>query len=125
MAEVCERLTALLWMLLAFGGILLRLRRLAILYAFECTDEWDRRYHRSVIRSSWLRLSVKIVFLLGGALAWKVNPAVPASPDDLFFWCWRGGILVILTVLLTEDLNVDRMRRLLGTLQSGAWKESS
>lgn len=124
-AEMIERMTAFCWIVLAVGGIVLRLRRLAILYSFRCTDPWDVRYHHSVIRSSWLRLAVKIVFLLGGGLAYWLDPSVPAPPADAFFWCWRVGILLILMVLLTEDLNVERMRRMLGTLPSGRWDRES
>ena len=124
MAELIERTTAVLWVLLAVAGCSLRIRRLRILHTFTCTDPADIRYHRSVIRSSFYRLAVKVILLFGGTLAWWLDPPVPAPPADFLFWGWRGGMLVVLTLLLVEDLQVDRVRRLLGTLQSGKWEES-
>lgn len=119
-----ERITAILWVLLAVAGCSLRLRRLRILHAFSCTDPADIRYHRSVIRSSFYRLAVKVILLFGGVLAWWLDPPVPPAPADWLFWAWRFGMLGVLSLLLIEDLNVDRMRRLLGTLESGRWEES-
>lgn len=120
-----ERITAILWVLTAVAGLALRVRRLFILYSFHCTDLDDIAYHHSVIRSSWLRFVVKSIFLMGGTLAVWTNPNVPFFPADYLFWFWRGGILVALLLLLIEDMNVDRMRRLLGTLESGRWSKSS
>jgi hypothetical protein len=124
LAEVAERITAALWIILAVAGISLRIRRLRILRAFTCTDPSDRRYHRSVIRSSCYRLAVKVILLFGGVLIWWLDPSVPVSPIDWLFWAWRLGMLGVLVLLLVEDLNVDRVRRLLGTLESGRWEES-
>lgn len=123
-AEVVERVTAALWVLLAVAGISLRIRRLRILRAFTCDDPADRRYHQSVIRSSYYRLGAKVILLFGGALAWWVDPVVPESAVVWLFWGWRLGMLGVLILLLIEDLNVDRVRRLLGTLESGRWEDS-
>lgn len=123
-AESVERITAILWVLLAVAGCSLRVRRLRILYTFTCDDPTDRRYHHSVIRSSFYRLAVKFILLMGGVLAWWLDPTVPVAPVTELFWGWRFGMLAVLLLLLIEDLNVDRMRRLLGTLESGRWEES-
>jgi sterol desaturase/sphingolipid hydroxylase (fatty acid hydroxylase superfamily) len=123
-AEAAERFTAMLWLLLAVAGVATRVRRLRILYAFVCTDPNDIRYHRSVIRSSWLRLFAKTILFLGGLLIVWLTPTVPDFPTDLLFWSWRVGMIVVLLLLLLEDTNVDRVRRLLGTLESGRWEES-
>jgi hypothetical protein len=113
-AELIERISAWLWVLIAFAGLVLRVRRLWILSHLSYTDEKDQRYLRTVIGSSILRGAVKLILFFGGSLALWSNPTVPAGAMGALFWMWRGGVIAALLLLLIEDIRVDVMRHYLG-----------
>ncbi len=95
--------------MLAVIGIVLRTRRLLRLRRIDLVkpvDPEDARYLTLVKRSTYLRLTVKIVFCVGALLALF---------DLWFLWpLWRIGIIVALSFMLIETISVDRIRDRLG-----------
>ena len=101
-------LTAALWFTLAAAGVVLRVRRLLRLRRIvlvETADERDRAYLASVKRSTWLRLFVKVVFLIGALIALFHLP---------LWGAWRLGVLAALGFMIYETLSVDHIRDRLG-----------
>lgn len=116
-----ERVTAYLWLALASLGIVIRCRRLWIFRQWHYDNPDDQLYLRGIIRSSWLRLGVKVTLMLGGllavtngALSWTAKTGIPDGDVGMLFWGWRAAVLVSLTLLTLEDLGVERMRANLG-----------
>jgi hypothetical protein len=116
--ETFERISAVLWVLIAAAGLLIRIRRLWILSRLVYSDPKDQAYLRTVIVSSVLRGIVKLILLVGGLLALSTNPTVPDGNTGIVFWIWRSGLVIALILLLVEDLQVDQIRRRLGTLET-------
>lgn len=101
-------LTAALWFALALVGACLRVRRLARLHRIrlvEPVDSDDVAYLASVKRSTWLRLGVKLVFLIGSLIALFNLP---------LFGAWRIGVVLALAFMVAETVGVDRVRDRLG-----------
>ena len=109
--ELFDLTTALAWLLLAATGIILRTRRLVRLHRIkllEPIDPKDIEYLASVKRSTYLRLMVKIVFLIG---------AMIALFDLTLLWpVWRMGIVAALGFMIWETLSVDMIRYRLGRM---------
>lgn len=106
-----DLLTAALWFAMSLVGIVLRARRLLRLHRIvlsEPVDPEDRAYLRQIIRSTWLRLGVKVVFLLGSIVALTNLP---------LWGAWRIGIVLALGFMLWETISVDRVRDRLGRHQ--------
>lgn len=104
-----DLVTATLWFLLAFAGIVLRVRRLVKLHRIvlvEPVDPRDVDYLDSVIRSTCLRLGVKFVFLVGAM--------IPLFGLMDLWAVWRIGIVVALICMLAETVSVDHVRDRLG-----------
>ena len=102
-------ITAHLWLLLALFGIVLRTRRLLRLNRIvlvEPVDPRDRMYLEQIKRSTYLRLGVKAVLLVGALIA-------VFDMNDLW-WIWRAGICLALTLMLLETTGVDHVRDVLG-----------
>lgn len=96
--------TAALWFLLASAGVLARLRRIWVLHRVQLVEPihpGDREYLRTITRSGYLRLLVKLVFLTGALIALFGLP---------LFGLWRVGIVVALACLILETSNTDRVR---------------
>lgn len=111
-----DLLTAALWFGLAALGIFRRVRRLIHLNRIRLVEPVHPRdvdYLDSVRRSTWLRLGVKIVFLIGALIALFHLPV---------FIAWRIGVIVALILMDLETVSVDRVRERLG---SAAEDESS
>lgn len=102
-------LSAAFWFTLAIVGIVLRIRRMIRLHRIrlpEPIDQRDVEYLASVRHSTYLRLGVKVVFLLGSLIALF---------DLTILWAvWRVGIVLALSFMLFETLGVDRVRDRLG-----------
>ncbi len=109
--EVFDAVTAIMWLMLAATGVVLRTRRLLRLRRIALVapvDPEDARYLALVKRSTYLRLIVKVVFCIGALLALF---------DLWFLWpLWRLGIIVALSFMLIETISVDRVRDRLGRL---------
>ena len=98
-------LSASLWFLLATVGIVLRVRRLIRLHQIrlrEPVSPIDAEYLASVKRSTYLRLGVKVVFLIGSLVALFQIP--------LTFWAWRAAVVLMLALMILETVGVDRIR---------------
>ncbi len=100
-----DRSTALIWFLLALTGIVLRTRRLRRLHRIilpkpEVQEDVD--YLRSVIRSTHLRLGVKVALLIGSMIALF-------HLMDLYL-IWRFAVIVALILMVSETHNVDAVR---------------
>jgi uncharacterized membrane protein len=103
---ITERGTALLWPLLAALGVVRRTRRLIGLNRIILPDPVEREdldYLDSVKRSTYLRLTVKVVLLMGGLIA------LFQAPEYLLFW--RFGIIAVLVLMDVETVNVDAVRQ--------------
>ncbi len=104
-----DLITATLWPLLALIGVILRTRRairLRHIVLVDPVEQKDIAYLASVKRSTYLRLSVKIVFLIGGLIALFGLP---------WLWpVWRVGIVVVLMCMLAETVSVDMIRDRMG-----------
>lgn len=101
--------TAWLWLILSAAGVLLRVRRLIRLHRIVLpapVNQADADYLAAVKRSTYLRLFVKCVFLMGALIA--VFGATTLWP------LWRIGIIAALAFMLSETLNVDLVRGRLG-----------
>lgn len=99
-----DLLTAALWFGLASFGIVLRCRRLVRLgriRLIEPVHPSDADYLRSVKRSTYLRLGVKITFLIGASIALFGLP---------LFEVWRSCVVISLALMLAETLSVDNVR---------------
>lgn len=97
--------TALAWVLLAVLGVVRRVRRLHRLSQIILQaplDPADVDYLASVKRSTHLRLSVKIVLLIGGMIA------LFGLSD--YYLVWRVGIIVALVLMDAETVSVDSVR---------------
>lgn len=107
--DVFDLLTAALWFTLAAVGIVLRTRRMIRLHQIKLSEPVDQRdadYLAAVKRSTYLRLAVKVVFLVG---------AMIALFDLTVLWAlWRIGIVTALAAMLAETVGVDRVRDRLG-----------
>lgn len=106
--DLFDLITAALWFVLAALGIFRRVRRLVHLNRIvlvQPVDQRDEDYLDSVKRSTYLRLGVKIVFLVGSLIA-------------LFHWplfeIWRIGVIGALVLMDLETASVDRIRDRLG-----------
>lgn len=100
--------TASAWFLLSLVGLVLRTRRLIRLHRLrlvEPVDPADADYLATVKRSTWLRLGVKVVFLIGSLIALFHLP---------LFGLWRVGVVAALGFMIAETLGVDRVRERLG-----------
>lgn len=98
-------LSASLWFILATVGIVLRVRRLVRLHQIrlrEPVSPIDAEYLASVKRSTYLRLGVKVVFLIGSLVALFQIP--------LTFWAWRAAVVLMLALMILETVGVDRIR---------------
>lgn len=103
---LAERGTALLWVLLAVAGVFRRLRRIGRLNQIvlpEPYEQEDLDYLASVKRSTYLRLGVKCVLLLGGLIA--------LFQATEYLLIWRVGVIVALALMDFETVNVDAVRR--------------
>jgi ABC-type Fe3+ transport system permease subunit len=109
-----DLVTALLWLLLAATGVVLRIRRsirLNQIVLIQPTHPRDVEYLASVKRSTYLRLCVKIVFLIGALLV---------VFDVPWLWpAWRIGVVGVLMLMLAETFNVDHVRDRLGRAAEG------
>lgn len=104
-----DLITAALWFALSAIGIILRLRRLVRLHRIVLTaptDPRDEAYLASVKRSTYLRLGVKVVFLIGAM--------VPLFHLPDLWPVWRMGVVLALAFMLAETLSVDYVRERLG-----------
>jgi hypothetical protein len=104
-----DLITAALWLTLSLVGIVLRIRRAIRLRQIilpEPIDARDQEYLESVKRSTYLRLGVKVVFLLGSMIA--------LFDLSLLWWLWRIGIVVSLGFMIAETISVDTIRTRLG-----------
>lgn len=100
-----NRGTALVWVLLAALGVLRRVRRLHRLSRIVLPEPRaveDEDYLDSVCRSTYLRLGVKIVLLIGGLIALF-------QLTDLYL-VWRAAIIAALVLMDFETINVDQVR---------------
>lgn len=108
-------LTAALWLALALVGIVLRCRRLVRLHRIrlpEPVHPLDVDYLANVKRSTYLRLAVKVVFLIGATIA--------LFPALAFLWpVWRIGVVLALACMVAETLGVDMIRNRLARVQEG------
>lgn len=103
-----DLVSAALWFTLAAVGIVLRTRRLIRLRRIvlvEPASDRDRDYLASVKRSTYLRLFVKFVFLVGALIALFHVP---------LFGLWRVGLIAALAFMIWETINVDSVRDRLG-----------
>lgn len=104
-----DLLTAALWLALALVGVVLRVRRSVRLYRIELAppiDADDAAYLASEKRAAYLRIGVKVVFLIG---------ALIAVFDLAWLWpAWRIGVVLALFFLVRETVGVDDTRRQLG-----------
>lgn len=99
-----DLITAALWFVLACAGIALRIRRVVRLnriHLIEPVHPSDADYLASVKRSTYLRLGVKVVLLLGSLIALFGLP---------LFEFWRMGLVLALVLMLAETLSVDNVR---------------
>lgn len=112
-----DLLTASLWFVLASAGIVLRIRRVMRLNAIRLIEPIhpsDADYLASVKRSTYLRLGVKVVLLLGSLIALFGLP---------LFELWRMGLVLALVFMLIETLSVDNVRERLA--RAGATARSA
>jgi hypothetical protein len=113
--DTFDLLTAALWFALSAVGIVLRVRRLVRLHRIrlpEPIDPKDREYLASVKRSTYLRLGVKVVFLIGALITLFNLP---------LWWAWRLGIVAALFFMIWETVSVDHVRDRLGrSAEAGA-----
>lgn len=103
-----DLITASIWFVLAALGIVRRLRRLMRLHRIRLVEPVDQRdvdYLDSVKRSTWLRLSVKVVLLIGACIALFGLP---------LFEPWRVGVVLMLVFMNVETISVDQVRERLG-----------
>jgi hypothetical protein len=99
-----DLLSASIWFALSAVGIVLRVRRLMALRRIvlvEPIDPKDVEYLASITRSTYLRLGVKVVFLIGSLIALFHLP---------LFGFWRLGIILALGFMIFETVGVDRIR---------------
>jgi hypothetical protein len=68
----------------------------------------DIEYLAAVRRSTYLRLGVKVVFLIGSLIMLFDLP---------LFALWRVGVVLALTFMLAETLGVDMIRNRLARVQ--------
>lgn len=104
--SLVERATAMAWVALAMLGIFRRVRRLEHLSRIilpEPLEQEDADYLASVKRSTYLRLAVKVVLLIGGLIA--------LFHMTEYILLWRGGIIVALILMDAETSNVDNVRK--------------
>jgi hypothetical protein len=104
-----DLLTGTGWLALALIGIVLRCRRLVRLHHIvlvEPIDPRDELYLEQVKRSTYLRLGVKAVLLIGALIA--------VFDLTLLWWLWRLGLIVILVLMVAETSGVDHVRDVLG-----------
>ena len=102
-------ITAALWFALSAVGIVLRVRRLMRLNQIVLVDpssKRDRDYLASIKRSTYLRLAVKVVFLIGSLIALFHLP---------LFGLWRLAVIAALAFMIWETLSVDRVLDRLGS----------
>jgi hypothetical protein len=107
--DVFDFTTAVMTLMLAGAGIVLRTRRLIRLrhtVLMEPVDQRDVDYLAAVKRSTILRMAVKILFFIGSLL-------MLFDPPYLWF-VWRISIVVVLVFMLIETLSVDTIRDRLG-----------
>lgn len=100
-----NKVTALVWVLLAALGVFRRVSRLHRLHQIilpEPIAHEDEDYLASVKRSTHLRLAVKIVLLIGGLIA------LFGLTD--FYLVWRVAVIVALILMDAETVNVDGVR---------------
>lgn len=101
-----DRGTALIWVLLAALGVFRRVRRLVRLGQIilpEPVEQADADYLASVKQSTHLRLSVKVVLLIGGLIA------LFHLTD--YYLIWRVGVIVALVLMNAETVSVDAVRQ--------------
>ncbi len=107
--EYYDLITGHLWLLLSLFGIALRVRRLVRLNRVVLVapvDPRDRMYLDQIKRSTYLRLGVKSVLLVGALIAvFDINS---------LWWLWRAGICLGLLLMLLETAGVDHVRGVLG-----------
>lgn len=108
-AATFDLVTGVLWLALAVVGIALRLKRLARLQRIvlvDPTDGHDELYLHQIKVSTYLRLGVKCVLLIGALIA----------VFDLggLWWAWRLGVCLMLALMIWETTSVDHIRGVLG-----------
>jgi hypothetical protein len=108
-----DLLSAALWFALALVGVVLRCRRIVRLHRIVLlapVHPLDREYLDSVKRSTYLRLGVKMVFLIGAVIA--------LFPSLSFLWpAWRLGVVLALGCMVAETVSVDLIRNRLARVQ--------
>ena len=103
-----DLVTAAVWFVLAALGIVRRVRRVIRLNRIVLPpplNAHDADYLASVKRSTYLRLGVKVVLLIGACIALFGLP---------LFEVWRIGIVVMLVLMNNETVSVDKVRDRLG-----------
>lgn len=104
--DLFDLLTAAFAFAVALTGVVLRVRRLIRLHRIvlpQPQHPLDLEYLRSVRRSTYLRLGVKSLLLVGSV--------VMLLPQVLPVWVvWRLGYDAMLVLLLAETLGVDGIR---------------
>jgi len=100
-----DRGTALVWFLVALYGISRRLRRLKKLNRIvlrKPEEQEDVDYLRSVKRSTYYRLGVKVALLIGATIALF-------HLMDIYL-IWRFSVIIALILMSMETTNVDAVR---------------
>lgn len=103
-----DLITAAIWFVLALIGVVRRIQRLVRLNRIVLPlplDESDADYLGSVKRSTYLRLGVKVVLLIGSLIALFGLP---------LFEVWRISLVVALVFMNIETVSVDKVRDRLG-----------
>ena len=105
--------TVALWIAMALVGVARRLVRLRRLRALDgaFSAPADRDYLASVVRSTHLRLYVKVAFLAFGGVGLLTvgrHPLLHEAP--LLFLAVRLLALSVLAAMLAETISVDRVR---------------
>lgn len=112
---VFDLLTAALWFALSLVCIVLRVRRLVRLHQIRLAEPvhpLDAEYLASVKRSTYLRLSVKVAFLVGSLVALLHLP---------WLWpLWRVLVVFSLVAMVAETVTVDHVRDRLGRAAAGS-----
>lgn len=106
-----DLITAAVWFTLAAIGVMRRIQRLIRLNRIVLPlplNVSDADYLASVKRSTYLRLGVKVVLLIGALIALFGLP---------LFELWRLGIVLALVFMNAETVSVDQVRDRLGRSQ--------
>lgn len=97
--------TGIIILAMAMAGIILRIRRTARLRQVVLPsppNELDAEVLAAKLLSSYLRLAVKVVFVLLGVMV--------VFDADWLWAVWRLGVIAVLGLLIWEAERVDRVR---------------